>query len=117
MIENMGTEFKELSRKDNGIPDTVPKAVDAFLNTEGGTLFLGIRDDGSVCGVPDADDASTRLTNVLRDTILPNPIPFIRVQTIEMEGHLVIKSTISVGSERPYYLSKIGLNPGGVYTD
>ncbi|MBI9093466.1 MAG: putative DNA binding domain-containing protein [Sphaerochaeta sp.] len=115
LIENMDTEFKELNRKDSSIPDSAIKSVVAFLNTQGGTLYFGIRDDGSICGVQDADDASTRLTNMVHDAILPNPIPFVRVQTVNLEDKHVIKAEISVGTERPYYLAKAGLKPSGVF--
>ena len=45
LIENMDTEFKELNRKDCSIPDSAIKSIVAFLNTQGGTLYLGIPDD------------------------------------------------------------------------
>ena len=37
LIENMDTEFKELTRKDCSIPDSASKSLVAFLNTQGGT--------------------------------------------------------------------------------
>ena len=27
-----------------------PKEIVAFLNTDGGTIYIGINDDGTVCG-------------------------------------------------------------------
>lgn len=115
MIENVGVEFKELDPKKGTLPDSIPKEVAAFANTEGGELFIGIRNDGTVAGVDDPDDVMTRLSNTIHDTILPDVMPFIQIRCVEMEGKHVIRATVSVGTERPYYLAKEGLKPKGVY--
>ncbi|MBV5278039.1 MAG: putative DNA binding domain-containing protein [Campylobacteraceae bacterium] len=59
LLESQTTEFKKLWK------DEYLKTITAFANTDGGTLWIGIDDDGSVCGVGD--------TKVLLDT-LPNKI-------------------------------------------
>lgn len=115
MREGVDTEFKELDRVKGTLPDSVPKEIIAFANTEGGELYIGIRNDGSVVGVADPDDVMTRVSNVAHDTILPDVMPFIQIRPVEMEGKQVIKTTIAVGTERPYYLAKEGLKPKGVY--
>ena len=115
MIEGVDTEFKELDQVKGTLPDSVPKEIVAFANTEGGELYVGIRNDGSVVGVADPDDVMTRISNVAHDTILPDIMPFIQIRTVEMEGKQVVKTTIAVGTERPYYLAKEGLKPKGVY--
>ena len=113
--EGVDTEFKELDRVKGTLPDSVPKEIIAFANTEGGELYIGIRNDGCVVGVADPDDVMTRVSNVAHDTILPDVMPFIQIRPVEMEGKQVIKTTIAVGTERPYYLAKEGLKPKGVY--
>ena len=115
MKEDINVEFKELDRNKGTLPDSVPKEIVAFSNTEGGTLFIGIRDDGTVVGVDNSDDVMTRVSNVAHDTILPDIMPFIQIRSVELEGKQVIKITVSVGTERPYYLAKEGLRPKGVY--
>ena len=115
MIEGVDTEFKELDQVKGTLPDSVPKEIVASANTEGGELYVGIRNDGSVVGVADPDDVMTRISNVAHDTILPDIMPFIQIRTVEMEGKQVVKTTIAVGTERPYYLAKEGLKPKGVY--
>ena len=55
MIEGVDTEFKELDQVKGTLPDSVPKEIVAFANTEGGELYVGIRNDGSVVGVADPD--------------------------------------------------------------
>ena len=95
MIEGVDTEFKELDRMKETLPDSIPKEIVAFANTEGGELYVGIRNDGSVVGVDDPDDVVTRISNVAHDTILPDVMPFIQIRPIEMEGKQVVKTTIA----------------------
>ena len=113
--ESVDAEFKELDRVRGTLPDSIPKEIVAFANTEGGELYVGIRNDGSIVGVADTDDVMTRISNVAHDTILPDIMPFIQICPVEMEGRQVVKTTVSVGTERPYYLAKEGLKPKGVY--
>lgn len=44
-------EFKEA---DHALPDNFFETVCAFLNRDGGTILLGVEDDGTVCGVQPA---------------------------------------------------------------
>ena len=40
------------------------KEVIAFANTKGGTLYIGVSDDGSVVGVKNADQVILQLNNM-----------------------------------------------------
>lgn len=115
MRENVNVEFKELDRLTGKIPDSIPKEIISFANTEGGEIYVGIRNDGTVIGIDDPDDVMTRISNTAHDAIRPDIIPFLQIRTLEMEGKAVVKVTTSVGAERPYYLAAKGLKPSGVY--
>lgn len=115
MKKGPNIEFKELDREKGTLPSSVPKEIVAFANTEGGELYIGIRDDGTVVGVGDSDDAMRRLSSVANDTILPAIMPFVKISSVEMDGKDVVKAVVSVGTERPYYLKMEGLTPRGVY--
>ena len=52
--------------------DDIKKTAAAFANCDGGTVYIGIDDDGSVCGVLDADATMLCVTNALRDAIRPD---------------------------------------------
>lgn len=115
MIENVDIEFKLLNPHNGALPDGISKVAASFANTEGGELYIGIADDGTVVGVDDPDDVMTRLSNTLHDTILPDIMPFVQIRAVRKDGKTVVRATISVGTERPYYLAKEGLKPKGVY--
>ena len=48
--ETIAVEFK---RCGNNIENDVYESVCSFLNRFGGDLFMGVLDDGTVCGVPE----------------------------------------------------------------
>ena len=107
--ENVDVELKEMYSK------TILREIVAFANTSGGTIYVGIDDNGNVKGVEDADDTMLRISNIVRDSILPEVVPFIQIKMIRMEGKPVIEITVSIGTERPYYLREKGLTPEGVF--
>ena len=115
MFEGTNIEFKELDRKTGKLPETMMREVVAFLNTDGGDIFIGIRNDRSIVGVKDPDDVITKLSSAIGDSILPNPLPFIRIDTVEIDGKLVVKCSVSTGVEKPYFIMSRGLTPEGVY--
>lgn len=84
----------------------------AFANTDGGTIFIGIDDRGNEIGLRDVDESYTRLTNIIRDSILPDITMFIRYELLDGK---IIKVTIAAGSGKPYYLKQKGMKPSGVY--
>lgn len=109
MIENKTTEFVR------EFVDDIKYAVIAFANTEGGKLYIGVNDDGSVCGVTSTDETMLRLTNVIRDVVRPDVTIFTDCIVEKMEGKDVVVLTVQRGTARPYYLHSKGVRPEGVY--
>lgn len=107
--ENKITEFKREYVED------IKNTVIAFANCDGGTIFIGVNDDGNICGVADVDGTLLQVTNAIRDTIRPDVTLFVSCNEEMMEGKSVIKITVQRGTARPYYLYKKGLRPAGVY--
>lgn len=118
MREDEKTEFKREVTAD------VAREVAAFANAEGGTVYIGVADDGSVVGVGDVDTESLRVTNLLRDSIVPDVMELIHVRSIDSQvasklfgassGEEIIAIEVAAGSRKPYYLAKKGLVPSGV---
>lgn len=109
MIESVNVEFKREYVED------IKKTVIAFANTQGGELYIGIEDDGSVCGVGDPDDCQLRAVNSVRDAVKPDVSMFTSAEVCEREGLQVVKITVQRGTSRPYYLSGKGIRPEGVF--
>lgn len=68
----------------------VTKDVVAFLNTNGGTIYIGGKDDGTVTGVDDMDDTILRVINDLKESILPDILPFVEVNKTDIEGKIFL---------------------------
>ena len=95
--------------------DDIKKEIIAFTNCNGGTIYIGVADDGTVLGVEDADACALQISNMVRDSIKPDVTMFIHYETLDCEGEAVVAVNIQCGTNRPYYLAKKGLRPEGVY--
>ena len=107
-------ESETVELKAELVPD-ICKEVIAFANTRGGTLYIGVKDDGTVAGIPDADAVALRLNNMIRDSIKPDVTMFVHYETQTVDTKQIVAVTIQKGTDRPYYLSSKGLKPSGVY--
>lgn len=58
------------------------------------------------------DDEYTRITNGIRDAILPDVTMFVKYT---IQKNKVVRITVSEGANKPYYLRSKGLKPNGVY--
>ena len=47
--------------------DDIYKEIIAFANTDGGTVYIGIDDNGDIVGIDDVDDTYTRIPFVIRE--------------------------------------------------
>ncbi len=107
-------ENETLEYKRQYTPD-IKKEVVAFANTAGGTIYIGVDDNGTPVGVQDPDAVVQQLTNALRDGIRPDVTMFTRIAIQDVGGCPVVAVTVSTGTRRPYYLTDKGLRPSGVY--
>lgn len=92
--------------------DEIYKEIIAFANTEGGILYIGIDDGGNAVGLENVDEEYTRITNGIRDAIMPDVTMFVR---FTIQENKVVRISVSEGSNKPYYLKSKGLKPSGVY--
>lgn len=105
-FETENIEFK------SQVTDEIYKEVIAFANTDGGTIYIGIDDNGNAIGLDNVDETYTRITNGIRDAIQPDVTMFIKYT---LQDNQVVKISVSEGSYKPYYLKSKGLKPSGVY--
>ena len=107
--ESETIELKEV------IVDDIKKEIIAFANCNGGKLYIGVQDDGTVAGLDDPDDTALQISNMVRDAIKPDITMFLHYETLEEDGKKIIAVDIQRGTDRPYYIAKKGMRPEGVY--
>ncbi len=95
--EDSGVEFK---RDDIGNHD-VAKELVAMLNLDGGTLLLGIEDDGSITGTvrPNLEEWITELCRVKID---PPVVPFFSWVKNAVPNRDVLAVSVTTGPDKPY---------------
>ena len=97
------------------VTDDIKKEIIAFANCDGGKLYIGVRDDGTVVGLDDPDGVSLQISNMVRDAIKPDVTMFLHYETISEDEKEILAVDIQRGTDRPYYLAKKGMRPEGVY--
>jgi ATP-dependent DNA helicase RecG len=105
-FETENIEFKSQFTED------IYKEIIAFANTEGGVIYIGIDNDGNIKGIDNVDETYTRITNGIRDAILPDVTMFVKYS---IQDSKVVRISVGEGSYKPYYLKAKGLKPSGVY--
>jgi len=86
------------------------KTIVAFLNTRGGTLIIGVEDNGSVCGLEQdlkttgnsQDGFQKTLMNLVSDRIGARFAPFIKTRFETIEGKVVCIVDASRAQEPAY---------------
>ena len=78
--ESNTIEFKE------NVTDVIKKEVIAFANTQGGTIYVGIADNGTPTGIKDPDKTMQQITNMIRDSIKPDITLFIKYELQKISG-------------------------------
>ena len=81
-------EFKR--QIDNG--ESVAGEIVAFANSDGGTLFVGVEDDGTVVGLADPDTLFQTLVHLCRDRCIPPVSPVI--EQFDVAGRAVLGLTV-----------------------
>ena len=96
--ETVAVEFK---RCGNGIENDVYESVCSFLNRFGGDLFMGVLDDGTVCGVPkkSAPDMVKNFISCVSNPVLFSPTVYLTPEILSYEGKTIIHVHILPSAE------------------
>lgn len=105
-FETENIEFK------SQFTEEIYKEIIAFANTDGGVVYVGIDNNGNAIGLTDVDKEYTRITNGIRDAIMPDVTMFVR---FTVQENKVVRITVNEGTNKPYYLKGKGLKPSGVF--
>ena len=84
------------NRADKAIENSALKTVVAFLNTDGGTLLIGVKDDGSVIGIesdqfPNEDKFLLHFANLINERIGKQHLGHIQSGLREVAGKKVLR--------------------------
>jgi hypothetical protein len=99
--EGSTVEFKrQLPEKGDRIGPM--KTIAAFANGAGGTMLIGVADDGAIIGVGDHPIRRSldRLTNLITECV--RPLPDFGCEVVEIIGNAVILINVASGSQAPY---------------
>ena len=110
----MGFQETETSELKRVLNDTLPKEIDAFLNSFDGNIYIGVEDDGTVIGVEDLDDVQKRIADIITTQILPNPQEYVTLGTQYVDGKNVVVVSVRKGKSL-YYIKKYGRSAAGCF--
>lgn len=94
--ENRGIEFETADVR----PEGLAREITAFSNTNGGTVLIGIDDNGSVIGVSSRENIEEWAANVVRNNIVPSTSPEINL--VSCQGKQVLCIEVPRGVNKPY---------------
>ena len=78
--EGVMLEYKE------GLSSSFAREMVALANTSGGRILLGVRDDGTIKGIADANQLRARIQDIARNCDPPIKIRLHRIDFIEKAG-------------------------------
>jgi ATP-dependent DNA helicase RecG len=99
LVSGGETQTVEFKRDISQRSDTAGELI-ALANSFGGTLLVGVEDDGRIAGVVDPDAAMNALANISRDNCRPSLYPLI--ERVEIQGKTVVAARIDKRTGPPF---------------
>ena len=103
MNQYIESETLELKEK---YTDTIAKEIVSFLNSDGGTILIGVKDNGIVIGVDKIDEVFRKISDIITSQIEPNPQDEISSELKFDEGKTLIVIHINKGRNHIYCQKK-----------
>jgi predicted HTH transcriptional regulator len=97
--EGLQLEFKRKA----AYPEKIVRELIAFANTEGGTLLVGVDDDGTIPGVKYPEEEGHVISEALKKYCRPTLLYKESIIPIS-ENKFVVRFDIPPSSKRPHYL-------------
>jgi len=108
MTEDSRIEFK------SKLTDDLEKEVVAFLNAEGGIIYIG-RDENRAYKLNNIDELQLKIKDRLKHNISPSILGLFDIVVEEFLEEKIIKIIIASGNEKPYYIKKRGMSEKGCF--
>ena len=84
------------------------KSVSAFANTDGGSLFYGVNDDGVIVGLENPQADADFISEMIKARL--DPVPEVQLIPIEHEGHTLLEVKVKTGTLAYTLLLLLGWN-------
>jgi len=107
-------ETNRIEYKERLTSDLEQEAV-AFLNSEGGDIFIGVRKDGHVTGLSDPDNIQLKIADRLKNNIRPNILGLFDISAEKRDGKNIIIINLASGTEKPYCIKQKGYSESGCF--
>ena len=109
-VEDSRNEFKVM------LNDKLEKEIIAFLNSNGGNLYVGINDEAEIIGINnDIDKIQLEIKDRIKNNISPTTLGLFDINIENYNDKKILHISIAKGIEKPYYLKKKGMTPDGCY--
>jgi len=96
--ETANIEFKEIVTK------TFLKTVSAYANYNGGEIFFGVDDVGTIVGIDNSKEETLRVEHMINDSIVP--VPRFHLTVEQRDGLEIIILAVEKGRDTPYYYDR-----------
>lgn len=94
--ENDQVDFKQRVTQ----PEKIARTMVSFANTRGGTILIGVKDNGTVTGI---DPEEEKHTLQLAADFYCNPPILLTFEELEAERRIVLKVTIPESTTKPHF--------------
>jgi ATP-dependent DNA helicase RecG len=111
------SHFREFKTAFEGRPDNkkprlvkhicqdIAEALVSFANADGGSVLIGVEDDGSITGVPHStDDINAMLDAVNSHVYEHQQLPLINANKIDIDGKTILYFSVNKGTTMIYQL-------------
>lgn len=94
--ENVGVEFKSINIR----PEGLAREIVAFANSSGGSILLGVADNGDITGLNGKENTEEWVANIVRNNVIPAIAPNITQHTLS--GFRLLHINVPRGTDKPY---------------
>ncbi|MBF8962428.1 putative DNA binding domain-containing protein [Pontibacter sp. FD36] len=94
--ENDQVDFKQRVTQ----PDKIARTLVSFANTRGGTILIGVKDNGYIVGI---DPDEEKHTLELAAAFYCDPPLQLAYEEVELEGQTILKVTVPESDQKPHF--------------
>ena len=110
VVEDSRTEFKVKLVAD------LEETVIAFLNKDGGNIYIGVDDNGNIVGLKNNMDLFRRkIKDKIISNIEPSVLGLFDLEVLIKDDKKYLKITIAKGYETPYHIKGMGMTPDSCF--